>query len=115
MTTAVLVVSVLVVLVLGTPVAFPRSPGDAVGRAEAARRGVPVIYWRSGCVFCLRMRLLLGLAGRRAVWVNIHRDPEASARVRSVNDGNETVPTVFGAAEHRTNPPPRWVRDQLTR
>ncbi|HEU5038146.1 MAG TPA: glutaredoxin [Nocardioides sp.] len=112
-TAAILVVSVLVVLVLGTPVAFPRSPGDAAGRADAARRGVPLIYWRSGCTFCVRMRLFLGLAGRRAVWVNIHRDPEAAARVRSVNEGNETVPTVFVGGEAHTNPSPAWVRSRL--
>jgi hypothetical protein len=89
---AVLLAIAIVVLVLTcTPVAFPRSPGDAAGRADARARGVPLIYWRPGCTFCVRLRLMLGRAGRRAVWVNVRRDPAASARVRSVNDGNETV------------------------
>jgi len=47
------------------------------------------------------------------VWVNIRRDPAAAARVRSVNNANETVPTVFAGAEHRTNPAPSWVRELL--
>lgn len=111
---ALLVAAALVLLVTVTPIAFPRSPGDAAGRAEAERRGAPVIYWRPGCTFCIRLRLALGTAGRRAVWVNIHRDPAAAARVRSVNDGNETVPTVFVGDEPHTNPAPRWVREQLS-
>jgi glutaredoxin len=108
-----LAAALLIVVVTLTPVAFPRSPGDARGRVLAAGRGVPLIYWRTGCSYCIRLRLALGRAGRRAVWVNVSRDPDASARVRSVNDGNETVPTVFVGAEHRTNPPPSWVRDRL--
>jgi mycoredoxin len=112
----VLLAVVLVVLLLTmTPVAFPRSPGDAAGRAEAEARGVPLIYWRPGCTFCIRLRLMLGAAGGRAVWVNVRRDPAASARVRSVNDGNETVPTVFLGEEHCTNPSPAWVRERLGR
>jgi glutaredoxin len=110
-----LAVALVVLLVAFTSVAFPRSPGDAAGRAEAEARGVPLIYWRPGCTFCLRMRLVLGTMGRRAVWVNVRRDAEASARVRSVNDGNETVPTVFVGENHRTNPAPAWVREQLSR
>ena len=110
-----LVVAALVLVLTVTPIAFPRSPSDATGRAEAAARGVPLIYWRPGCSFCLRLRLLLGPTGRRAVWVNIRRDPAAAARVRAVNDGNETVPTVFVGEEHRTNPAPAWVQAALER
>jgi glutaredoxin len=94
---------------------FPRSPGDAAGQARAAERGVPLIYWRPGCIFCIRLRFALGPAGRRAVWVNIRRDPAATARVRSANDGNETVPTVFVGDRAHTNPPPSWVREALRR
>lgn len=111
--TLLLVVAALALLVLLTPIAFPASPGDAEGRALAEARGVPLVYWRPGCSFCVRLRLSLGLAGRRAVWVNIRRDPAAAARVRSANNGNETVPTVFAGAEHRTNPSPAWVRERL--
>jgi mycoredoxin len=115
MSMVVLVLAAVVLLLVLTPVAFPRSPSDAAARADAEARGVPLIYWRPGCSFCLRLRLALGATGGRAVWVNVRRDPAASARVRSVNDGNETVPTVFLGEEHRTNPAPAWVREQLVR
>ncbi|WP_395695536.1 glutaredoxin domain-containing protein [Nocardioides sp.] len=108
-----LVIAGLYLVVTLTPVAFPRSPGDAAGRVRADEHGVPLIYWRPGCVFCLRMRFALGPAGGRAVWVNIRRDPDAAARVRSVNDGDETVPTVFVGQQAHTNPAPRWVRGLL--
>jgi mycoredoxin len=110
-----LVAATLVLLLTFTPVAFPRSPGNAAGRAEAEAHGLPLIYWRPGCTFCVRLRLALGTVGQRAVWVNVRRDPEASARVRSVNNGNETVPTVFVGEDHRTNPAPAWVRERLSR
>ncbi|MET9698894.1 glutaredoxin domain-containing protein [Streptomyces sp. NPDC006529] len=52
------------------------------------------VYWRPGCVFCMKLWLKLRLTGTRYRPVNIWRDPEAAAFVRSVADGNETVPTV---------------------
>ncbi len=95
-----------------SPLMFPRSPGDRAGQ-EAAQRGVPAIYWRPGCTFCLRLRVSLGLSGRQAVWVDISRDPDAAARVRSVNAGNETVPSVFLGTESHTNPDPSFVKANL--
>lgn len=74
-----------------------------------------VIYWRPGCVFCARLRARLGGIGRRATWVNIWTDAEAAAYVRSVNAGNETVPTVVINAVAHTNPPVGLVRESLTR
>ncbi len=67
------------------------------------------VYWRPGCPFCLRMRWTLRLRRVRAEWVNIYRDPSASAFVRSVADGNETVPTVVIDGEPFVNPPPSRV------
>ena len=113
MTTVVIVVLLAAVVLALTPLPFPRSPGDAAGRALAAVHGVPLIYWRPGCTFCVRMRLALGRRGGRAVWVDVSRDREAALRVRSVNGGNETVPTVFVGEESRTNPSPAWVREHL--
>ena len=96
---------------LFSPLVFPRS----VTAAEAARRGRPIVYWRPGCQFCLRLRvMLIGVAGR-ASWVNIWADPEGAAEVRGMADGNETVPTVVVDRESRVNPSPRWVRDRLGR
>jgi mycoredoxin len=74
-----------------------------------------VIYWRPGCVFCARLRGRLGRAGRQATWVNIWQDEAGAAYVRSVNDGNETVPTVLIDGEPMTNPDPSLVLERLTR
>ncbi|MDO5740256.1 MAG: glutaredoxin domain-containing protein [Ornithinimicrobium sp.] len=78
----------------------------------AASTGV-LIYWRPGCGFCLRLRMTLGEAGERATWVNIWDDEEAAAFVRSVNAGNETVPTVVMDGVAVTNPSPRKVLKRL--
>jgi mycoredoxin len=107
-------VGFLVLAGVNSPVAFPRS----VTAAEAGRRsavdGRPVVYWRPGCAYCLRLRARLGWRARRAYWVNIWQDPAGAAAVREVNGGNETVPTVVVGGRAHTNPRPAWVREQLT-
>ncbi len=90
---------------------------DSVSAAEGARaaaEGRVVIYWRKGCPFTKRLRLVLGKRGADAVWVDIWADPDGAAYLRSVNDGNETVPTVVIAGEPHTNPPPRQVLEALS-
>ena len=72
-----------------------------------------VIYWRPGCGYCRRLRTSLGDLGGQARWVNIWQDDEAAAFVRSVNDGNETVPTVVMDGIPHTNPDPGTVRERL--
>jgi mycoredoxin len=83
-----------------------------VERRPASEHPV-VIYWRPGCIYCLRLRCRLRRAGRHATWVNIWRDEEAAAFVRSVNDGNETVPTVLLDHQPFTNPAAQLVLDRL--
>ena len=107
---AVVQLTVFVVLAfVFSPLVFPRS----VSAAEAAVGGKPIVYWRPGCQYCLRLRLVLIGAAGRASWVNIWTDPEAAAALRAVADGNETVPTVVVDGVSRVNPGPRWVREQL--
>lgn len=72
-----------------------------------------VIFWRPGCVFCIRLRTSLGRSAKGAQWVNIWRDAEAAAFVRDHNGGNETVPTVMFGADVVTNPEPACVRRAL--
>ncbi len=109
----------LIVLIAGLGVAWVTKPpmGTATNhegaRAAAAEDGAPIIYWRPSCSFCLRMRFSLGRLGRRAHWVNIRHDAVAAAFVRSVNGGNETVPTVVLHGEPVTNPDPLLVRQAL--
>jgi mycoredoxin len=96
-----------------SPLVFPRSVGNAEAQRRGALDGRPVVFWRPGCVYCLRLRVRLGRDARLAHWVNIWRDPAAAAAVRAVNDGNETVPTVVVADQPYTNPDPAWVRERL--
>jgi glutaredoxin len=83
--------------------------------AALATSGDVVIYHRVGCSFCIRMKAMLGTLGSKAVWVDIWDDNEAAAFVRSVNDGNETVPTVVINGTPHTNPAPSLVREALSR
>ncbi|MFR9675515.1 glutaredoxin domain-containing protein [Streptomyces sp. TR06-5] len=63
-----------------------------------------VLYWRPGCMFCMKLRTQLRFTTLRYRKVNIWRDREAAAFVRSVADGNETVPTVTVAGKAMVNP-----------
>jgi glutaredoxin len=67
-------------------------------------RGGVVVYWRPMCTFCMKLRFRLLFTRLRHTRVNIWRDPEAAAFVRSVADGNETVPTVTVAGRAMVNP-----------
>ncbi|WP_340384617.1 glutaredoxin domain-containing protein [Streptomyces sp. SS7] len=99
---------------LNSPLLFPGSLTAAEARRRSALDHRPVVYWRPGCPYCLRLRLRLGRKARRLHWVDIWRDPAGAAEVRAANDGNETVPTVVVAGRPHTNPDPAWVRAQLT-
>ena len=94
---------------------FDRKPASvsAAEGARAAEEGRVVVYWRSGCTFCQRLHLMLGKKVRDVVWVDVWADPEASAWVKSVNGGNEVVPTVVIGGTPHTNPAPREVRAAL--
>ncbi|NYF97074.1 glutaredoxin domain-containing protein [Janibacter cremeus] len=72
-----------------------------------------VIYWRPGCVYCMRLRGALGKDKDRATWISIWADEDAAAFVRSVNNGNETVPTVRVGETVRTNPDPAIIKTAL--
>lgn len=74
-----------------------------------------VVYWRPGCGFCAMLKARLGGLRDRATWVNIWDDEDAAAFVRSVNDGNETVPTVVIDGIPVTNPDPAVVKERLQR
>lgn len=101
--------------VLLSPLVFPRSTGALEAQERSARDGRPIVYWRPGCTYCLRLRLRLGPAARRAYWVDIWRDPAGAAAVRAVTGGDETVPTVVADGQSMVNPDPGWVRQRLKR
>lgn len=110
-------VQAVAVLLLGLTAAWWVSPLN--GRGGPRQRDVEgtdrvVVYWRPGCIFCIRLRGALGRDRRKARWVSIWADEEAAAYVRSVNGGNETVPTVVIDGTPHTNPDPTLVRAALT-
>ncbi|WP_043477795.1 glutaredoxin domain-containing protein [Kitasatospora sp. MBT66] len=100
---------------VNSPLIFPRSVAAAEAQRRSAVDGRPVVYWRPGCKYCIRLRIRLGRSARRLHWVDIWRDPAGAAVARAANDGNETVPTVVVAGRSHTNPDPEWVREQLSR
>ncbi|MFI6372252.1 glutaredoxin domain-containing protein [Streptomyces sp. NPDC050546] len=111
---AILLVFVLLACV-NSPLIFPRSVGTLEAQRRSAVDGRPVVFWRPGCKYCIRLRIRLGRSAQHVHWVNIWRDPAGAAAVRAANDGNETVPTVIVTGRPHTNPDPAWVREQLFR
>ncbi|MFE1804795.1 glutaredoxin domain-containing protein [Streptomyces sp. NPDC059533] len=99
---------------VNSPLVFPGSIGAEEAQRRSALDGRPVVFWRPGCKYCIRLRIRLGRGARQLHWVDIWRDPAGAAAVRAANDGNETVPTVVVAGRPHTNPDPEWVRDQLS-
>ncbi|MFF4113345.1 glutaredoxin domain-containing protein [Streptomyces sp. NPDC001714] len=113
-TAAALLLMFLVLAGVNSPLVFPRSIGALEAQRRSAADGRPVVFWRPGCTYCMRLRIRLGRSARQAHWVNIWRDPAGAAAVRAANDGNETVPTVVVAGRTHTNPDPEWVREQFS-
>ena len=64
------------------------------------------VYLRPGCGYCRRLRRSLAREGVAYGVIDIWADPGARDFVRSVADGNETVPTVRLGDEVMVNPEP---------
>lgn len=62
------------------------------------------VYTRPGCGFCFMLRRGLRKRNVEFTEVDIWKDPAAAATVRSVANGNETVPTVNVAGQWLVNP-----------
>ncbi len=74
-----------------------------------------VLYTRPGCPFSAKLRAKLALARIPYTKVDIWQDKDAAAVVRSVNDGNELVPTVQVGEVFLSNPSVRQIRAALER
>lgn len=61
-------------------------------------------YWRPGCPFCMFLERKLDRTGVPYRKLNIWEDEQHAAFVRSVADGNETVPTLLIGARALVNP-----------
>lgn len=68
-----------------------------------------VIHWRPGCGFCSALLRGVESTPLRYETVNIWEDEAGAAFVRSVADGNETVPTVRVGDVALVNPTPRQL------
>lgn len=100
---------------MNSPLVFPRSVGVPEAQRRSEADGRPIVLWRPGCAYCLRLRIRWGRGARRMHRVGSWRDPAGAAAVRAADDGNETVPTVVVAGRPHVNPGPEWVREQLAR
>jgi glutaredoxin-like protein len=74
-----------------------------------------VLYTRPGCPFSAKLRAKLALAWIPYTKVDIWQDKDAAALVRSVNDGNELVPTVKVGEVFLSNPSVREIKAALDR
>jgi mycoredoxin len=74
----------------------------------------PVVYYKPGCPFGIRLRFSLTLHRVRHRSVRFRDDEDGAARVRDVNDGLEMSPTVRVGDRWLTNPGWRAVRDAST-
>ncbi len=74
-----------------------------------------IMYTRLGCPFSAKLRMKLALARIPYTPVDIWQDKDAAAIVRSVNDGNELVPTVRIGEVFLSNPSLREVKAALAR
>lgn len=97
------------------PEVVPLLP-DGLGGASAV-----TVMWRPGCPFCALLLRRLEHTGLVFDRIDIWDEPAAAAWVRTVADGNETVPTVRIAGEDPdaavalVNPTATAVLDQLAR
>jgi mycoredoxin len=106
-------VFLLAAAVVVSPLMFPRPMTDEAARVASDDDGRPIVYWRPGCPYCLRLRTRLGRDARRVLWVDIWADPEGAASVREVTGGDETVPTVIAGERSFINPGVDVVRGLL--
>lgn len=76
--------------------------------------GTITMYSTTWCGYCQRLKAQLGAAGIEYSEVNIEEHPDAAAFVESVNNGNQTVPTVlFPDGTAATNPSLKQVQQRL--
>ncbi len=71
------------------------------------------VYWRPGCGFCSTLLRKLESIGVEHTRINIWDDDDAAAFVRTVANGNETVPTVTVGDRALVNPKHRQIINAL--
>lgn len=72
------------------------------------------MYSTTWCGYCKRLKTALKAKGIGYTEVDIELEPEAAKFVQSVNNGNQTVPTVkFADGSTMTNPSIRDVEGKI--
>ena len=72
------------------------------------------MYTTTWCGYCYRLKAALRSSNISYTEVDIERDPAAAEFVRSVNGGNQTVPTVkFADGSALTNPTAAQIAAKL--
>jgi mycoredoxin len=72
------------------------------------------MYSTTWCGYCKRLKTALKSKGIGYTEVDIELDPEAAKFVQSVNNGNQTVPTVkFSDGSTMTNPNIKEVEGKI--
>ena len=66
----------------------------------------PVLYYKPGCPFGIRLRTAMTLRGIPHTSVRFRDDEEGAAQVRAVTGGHELSPTVHVNGQWLANP--RW-------
>ena len=74
-----------------------------------------ILYWRPGCGFCVRLARALDAMDIEPELRNIWEEPDSAEFVRSVNRGNELVPTLVVGDIVLSNPSADQVADALER
>ncbi|GLW69047.1 hypothetical protein Kpho02_13460 [Kitasatospora phosalacinea] len=87
-------------------------------KEHLAMSGTVTMYSTTWCGYCNRLKSQLDREGIAYSEINIEQDPASAAYVESVNDGNQTVPTVVvvsasGEQSVMTNPSLRQVQAAL--
>jgi glutaredoxin len=82
---------------------------------EAQDKPSVILYWRPGCGFCVRLARALVELDVEPELFNIWEDDEAAAFVRSVNRGNELVPTLVVGDIVLSNPSKDQVEAALAK
>ncbi len=81
---------------------------------QAPDAGTITMYSTTWCGYCRRLRSQLDREGIGYTVVDIEQEPAAAEYVMSVNDGNQTVPTVvFPDGTAATNPSVAQVKARL--
>ena len=75
----------------------------------ATDTGRPVVFYKPGCPFGLRLRAMLTLHRVPHTSVRFRDDEVGASRVREVNGGNEISPTIHINDRWLTNPSWRQV------